>query len=61
MKISRRLKTGGWSKWENNKSKTHCDVCGEPLFVSPAGDRYCDGGAKGCESKEPELLESVAK
>lgn len=48
MKIYRRLKEG-WSKLVNNKSKSHCDLCGEALWVNPGGGAYCNGKWEGCE------------
>jgi len=41
----------GWSAPVLNSSKTHCDRCGEKLWVSPAKERYCNGNGTKCEVK----------
>lgn len=32
----------GWWKDVDNKSKTHCDYCGEKLWINPGGNVYCN-------------------
>lgn len=33
----------GWTPYRDNKSHTHCDDCGERLYVAPDGKTlYCD-------------------
>ena len=51
MKIYRRLKTG-WSETVENKSISHCDICGEKLWMNPGGGIYCNGNWDGCEPKK---------
>ena len=42
MLIYRRT-SAGWSNREKNKSKSHCDKCGQVLWVNPGGGVYCNG------------------
>jgi hypothetical protein len=43
MKLSIRTRRGnGWWKEVENRSKTHCDICGERLWVNPGGAPYCN-------------------
>ena len=43
MKLSIRTRRGnGWWKEVENHSKTHCDICGERLWVNPGGNPYCN-------------------
>lgn len=42
MKIAKRL-VNGWSDYQPNKQKYHCDDCGAGLYVAPDGKtKYCD-------------------
>lgn len=47
--INRRTATG-WTQPEENKSTTHCDICGEKLWMGPSGKPYCNGNWKECKS-----------
>lgn len=50
IKIAVRTKDG-WTT-ASNKSKDHCDGCGETLWVSPSGDKYCNGNWVKCEAAQ---------
>jgi len=60
MKIYRRLKEGWSDHGLENKSKTHCDICGEKLWANPSGGIYCNGNWKGCEYPK-EYMEALAE
>lgn len=60
MKISRRKK-GGWTSWVVNFSKTHCDGCGERLWVNPGGNKYCEGRGSACDGKLDAVVQKVWK
>ena len=55
MEIKRRTATG-WTDFQPNKSKTHCDVCGDKLWINPGNEKYCNGNWKECKPKG-EILE----
>lgn len=43
MKIEIRTRPGnGFWREVTNKRKTHCDICGEKLWVNPGGGVYCN-------------------
>lgn len=48
IKIYRRL-ASGWSERVKNQSRSHCDVCQQPLWVNPGGEPYCNGGWNACQ------------
>ena len=68
MKIYRRTK-GGWTDHNQpNKSDTHCDKCGDKLWVNPSGGLYCNGrwdsggGKMQCHHcDEGKLVEGLSK
>ena len=62
MKINRRARIG-WIAKQENRSKTHCDICGEKLWVAPDGKTvYCNTAWDKCRPKLcPRCLQPVIK
>lgn len=50
MNISIRTKRG-WKANIKNENNTHCDRCGEKLWISPSDEIYCNGNWKECKKK----------